>query len=104
MSNIKDELKTLLESSVTVAALSEEDRKLLTDKLMSLSEDEMQQAIALLLEEQKSQMEAMKEMVKKIELASNNLKKVFLKEKERHDQKNTATKTDALLEELDKMD
>lgn len=103
MSTIKDELKTLLESSVTVAALSEEDRKLLTDKLMSLNEDEMKQAIALLLEEQKSQMVAMKEMVKKIELAGNNLKKLFLKDKEKKEEKETGAQAEALMEELKNM-
>lgn len=104
MVSIKNELNNLIESSVTIAALPDEDRELLVTKLLSLSEDEMQQAVDLLKEEQKQQYDAMKNLVKKIESASNNLKKRFLQEKEKHEKKDSNDKAAELMEELNNID
>ena len=103
MPNLKDELIALIEASATIAALTEDDRTLLTTRLLALDEAGMQKAVDCLKEEQKAQQEAMKDLVSKIEAASRNMKKLFLKDKEHHEQKDTATKTDALMEELDKI-
>lgn len=100
MPSIKDELIALIEASATIAALTEEDRTLLTTRLLALDEAGMQKAVDFLKEEQKAQQEAMKDLVSKIETASRNLKKMFLKDKERKDDKETGAKAEALMEEL----
>ncbi len=102
--SLQDELQELIESSLSIATLSDDNQAALKKRLLALPEDEMRRVVEVLRGEQKQQYEAMKGLVQKIENASTTLKKTFLKEREKEETKQSDQKADQLIKKLDDMD
>jgi len=98
---LRDELITLIDSSLSIATLSEKNRAQLKKNLLSLPPEEMEQAAETLRQEQREQYQSMKGLVQKIEEASKNLKKTFLKDREKEELKDSDANAQQLLKELD---
>jgi hypothetical protein len=103
MLSLKEELVSLIESSLSIASMEKEDKAKFCEKLQNLPELEMEEAVKALRIEQKEQYESMKGLVDKIETASKNLKKTFLQEREKDDKKDSDAKADNLMDKLDEI-
>ena len=101
MPTTKDELLTLIESSLSVSSLDEKSKADLKERLLNLPEKEMQDVIEVFRQEQKEQYESMKGLVQQIEEASRNLKKTFLIEREKDEKKDSDAQADNLMDKLD---
>lgn len=101
MDPLYDELVALIDASLSIASLSEEDQQAVKERLLALPEAEMQQAVQVLRREQRQQYESMKGLVDKIEEASRDLKKSFLKEREKAENAESDQKASELMQKLD---
>lgn len=101
--DLTTELEVLIDGSLSIATLSEEQQQVARERLLSLPEEEMKRAVEVLRKEQQDQYKQMKSLVDKIEEASRNLKKTFMKEREKHEAAQSDEKADALMKKLNKM-
>ncbi len=99
----QQELEQLIESSLSIASLDDENKSKLKARLLGLPEKEMQQIIKALRREQEEQFEKMKGLVDQIEEASKNLKKTFLKEREKDEKKDSEAQADEMMKNLDEI-
>lgn len=100
MPSLKDELVALIDGSLSITALSDNDQKAVKERLLALPKEEMEKAVTVLRNEQQEQYQQMKGLVDKIEEASRNLKKTFMKEREKHESAESEKNADALMDKL----
>ena len=103
MLSLKEELVELMESSLSIASMEQEDKAQFKTRLLNLPEKEMIKVVKALRQEQKEQFESMKGLVSQIEEASRNLKKTFLKEREKDEKNNSDKEAKKLMQKLDDM-
>jgi|WetSurMetagenome_2_1015567.scaffolds.fasta_scaffold778221_1 hypothetical protein len=101
MPSLKEELVELMESSLSIASMEKDAKARFKERLLALPENEMAEAVKALHRERQEQYEKMKGLVDKIEESGKNLKKTFLKEREKDEKKDADDQARNLMDKLD---
>jgi len=99
---LQKELKRLIAISISIQSLPVIYRAAVSKELMELDEEHMASMVDILLDEQEKQRDKTATLVDEIEAAAKDLKKAFLKEREKDEVEESTEKASDLLEELEK--